>query len=73
MWHNCWNVRRGGVVEILPYLFDLLSKKKKKKLTERMWKLSSWNFGRKRTDFGFTKQRVCNREQLFASLAFCYL
>ena len=40
-------MRRGGVVEILPNLFDLFSEK----LTERMWKLSSWNVGRKRTDF----------------------
>ena len=62
-------MRRGDAVEILPYLFDLLSEK----LTERMWKLSSWNVGRKRTEFGFTKQSVCQGEQLFARLAFCYL
>ena len=30
-------MRRGGIVEILPYLFDLLSEK----ITERMWKLSA--------------------------------
>ena len=60
---------RGVAVHILPYLFDLSGEK----FAERIWKLSSWNVGRKRTDFGFTKQRVCNREQLFASLAFCYL
>ena len=62
-------MRRGGVVKILPYLFDLFNEK----LTERMWKLSSWNVRRKRADYELTKQRVCNREQLFASLAFCYL
>ena len=46
IWHNSWNVRRD-VVEILPYLFDLL----REKLTERMSKLSSWNVGLKRTDW----------------------
>ena len=55
IWHNSWNVRRVGVVKILPSVFDLFSEK----LTERMWKLSSWNVGRKRTEFGFTKQSVC--------------
>ena len=62
-------MRRGGVVKILRYLFDLFSEK----LTKTVWKLSSWKVGRKRKDFGFTKQRVCNKEQLVASLAFCYL
>ena len=37
IWHNSWNMRRGGVIKILPYLFDLLSEK----ITERMWKLSA--------------------------------
>ena len=47
---------KGGVVESWPYLFDLVSEK----FTERMWKLSSWNVGRKRTDSGFTKPKKKN-------------
>ena len=67
--NNSWNVGRGSIVKILPYLFDIFSEK----LAKKMWKLSSWNVGRKRTDFRFTRQRVCTRELLFASLALCSL
>ena len=62
-------MRRGGVVKVLPYLFDLFGET----LPEKMCELSSCNAGRKRIDFGFTRQRVCNREQLFASLSCWYL
>ena len=42
------------------------------KLAERLWKLSCWNVGRQRTDCGFTRERVCNREHSSAGLAFRY-
>ena len=46
------NVRRESVVKSLPCMFDLFSDK----LTERMWKLSSLNVGRNRTDSGLPSE-----------------
>ena len=59
----------GSVVKILLYLFAFSMKNSRKNVEVEQLE----NVGRKGTDFGFIKQRVCNREQLSASLAFCYL